>query len=176
MVARCGNGNRELLSQIKRANESQQHLSDDLRSASGAGGQHGLASGVQDDRRTHARQGSLAGGDGIVLGADQTKRVGNPRLAREIIHLVVQHNAGPRHNHFRSERRVDRGGDRNPVAGRIGGRDVGRVTAKQCLLGTWRIAVSRDLAHPIGLDPLGQCLGVRFVDQAERHVSEVRVS
>ncbi|MEI2686728.1 MAG: hypothetical protein V9G14_11160 [Cypionkella sp.] len=62
----------------------------------------GLA--VPDDNgRAHRTQGPLSGRDGIGLALHQPEKIGGARLDGEIVHLVVEEEAGIARDHLGAE-------------------------------------------------------------------------
>src|SRR5438309_952847 len=75
----------------------------------------------QHDRRRHRRQHALVRRDGVGVALDQAIHVRLSRRGGEVVHLVVQKEAGARHRDRAAEAAVQRGGDRGGVARCIGG-------------------------------------------------------
>ena len=75
---------------------------------------HAIA--VEHDGRRHRRQRALARRDRILRAADQPERVGHARLQREVVHLIVEQDAGLARDQLGAEAQVDGRGQRHRVA------------------------------------------------------------
>jgi len=85
--------------EVDRADNHEQRLTDDGWTARRAHGENGFSI-LQHNRGAHAGERALAGLDGIGFRADQSEEIAHARLGRKIIHLVIEHNPGARHDHF----------------------------------------------------------------------------
>ena len=88
-----------------------------------------LSALIQDHRRAHARQRTLAGRDRVGLRTDQSECIGSSRRDAKVIHLVVEHHACARHGHFRTPRGIDGAGHGDPVAFLVSGGQMRRMFA-----------------------------------------------
>ena len=113
----------EWQTKIDPPHEDLQYLRDDRRAASRASRQHRLAV-FQHDRGAHARQRTLKRGNRVRLRANQLKGIRLTWRDREIIHLVVQHHARARHDHFAAVGGVDCLRHRDPIAVGVGRGDM----------------------------------------------------
>ena len=93
--------------------DRQQRRRDDPRPTRTPGHHEELAVPVEN-RRRHARKRPLAGRDEIgAARVDQPVAVGRVLRDGEIVHLVIQDDARPRHRDPRAERRIDRHRERH---------------------------------------------------------------
>ena len=124
MESRGGNGLRKRHAPLDHAYDREDHLADDARPSRGAQGEVWFFTN-EHDRRAHARKGAFARLQAVGFGTDEAKSIWSARGNRKIIHLIVEYHTGPRNDDFGPEWRIDRCCDRNPIAFRIGGCDVG---------------------------------------------------
>ena len=136
--------------QVEHADDGKQHLGDDLRSSRGTNGENRPTVLVEDDRRAHARKGPFAWLDFVGLGAYQSKRIGHAGLTREVVHFVIQNNAGTRHNHLRAKTSIHRGGDCYPISIAVRGSDVSGMPTKDRIAVPCWIVVGQQLLIPLG--------------------------
>ena len=101
---------------------------DDARAAWAADHHEQLAV-LRDDGRAHRGQRPLARRDGILLALHQAEHVRRARLGGEVVHLVVEEEAGVAGDHLGAEQRVDRVGHRHRVAVLVDDRIMRRLGA-----------------------------------------------
>ena len=77
--------------------------------------QHRLAV-LDDDGRRHRTQRRLARRNRVLLALHEAEHVGRADLGGEIVHLIVEQNAGVAGDHSGAEPVVERVGDRDRVA------------------------------------------------------------
>ena len=130
--------------------------------------------------RAHARERPLARLNGVGLGAHQAEEVWHPRLRREVVHVVVEQDAGARHDDLAAKARIERGGARHPVALGVRGREVRSVPVplpgKPLAVGLGRGAGRRDDRGSIETDPPCQVDRVLLGHQSPGHTHEVRIT
>ena len=106
--------------------DGHQHGVDDG-AAAGRAGDHEELAVLGQDRRRHARQHPLAGHGQVGLGADVAVVVGHLGRRVEVAHLVVEQEAGARHDDARAVAVLERVGHRHGVALRVDDRQVRRL-------------------------------------------------
>ena len=134
----------------------------------------------EHQRRAHARERPLACLNGIGFGTHQAEEVRHTRLGREVVHVVVEQDAGARHDDLAAKARIERGGARHPVALGVRGREVRSVPVplpgKPLAVGLGRGAGRRDDRGSIETDPPCQVDRVLLGHQSPGHTHEVRIT
>src|SRR5581483_2665370 len=87
---------------VEDADDVEEGLVDDGWAAGGAEGEDGVAT-LEDEGRSHAGEGTLAGSDGVGFGGDEAEVVGDAGLGGEVVHFVVQNDAGSGNDDFGAE-------------------------------------------------------------------------
>jgi hypothetical protein len=86
--------------------DGEEGLGDDGGAAGGADGEDGAAV-VENEGGAHAGEGAFAWGDGVGFGADEFEGVGDAGLDGEVVHFVVEEDAGAWDDDFAAEGGVD---------------------------------------------------------------------
>ena len=132
---------------------------------------------AKDDRGRHAGERALAGGHGVCFRTDQAKGIGHAGLDGEVVHLVVEENAGAGDHDLRAEGRIDRGGAGDPVAVGVGHGEVrGVLLAEDIGRGVGRVAVGGDGEDGIQFDARGERLRVILAEQPARDGDEIGIA
>ncbi len=174
VVAGLGEGSGQWKVEVEDAEEGEDDLGDDGRAAGGAEGEDRLAF-TQDEGGAHAGERAFAGGDGVGFLAEETEVVGHPWLEGEVVHLVVEDDAGAGDDDFGAERSVDGGGAGDPVALGVGGREMGCVGAEQVVRGSRWGSVSGNGGGARWVDGGRELGGVGLVGETAGDGNEVGV-
>ena len=145
-----------------------QHRGDDAAAAGAAGGQPGALVGPEHQRGGHRTEGPAAGGDGVLCPLAQAVGIGGTGLGREVVHLVVEQEARPRHRDAIAIGGVEGGGERHQAAVAVHHREVGGVGALRQGGGFGLQLRRRPVA--IGAQPLPLLGGMAIAEQPiQRH-------
>ena len=121
--ARRGHRRLRVHAEVRHVEQRLEHAGEDGRATRRAErGDH--ASVAQQQRRRHRRQHAFAGRDLVGAPADHPVEVRLPRTGAEVVHLVVEQEAGARHHHAVAEAAVERVGERDRAACAVDDREV----------------------------------------------------
>ncbi|AEK61998.1 hypothetical protein CFU_2168 [Collimonas fungivorans Ter331] len=154
---------------VDHVQHGQQGRCDDAAAARRADHHDGLAV-LGDDGRAHRRQRTFAGSDGVGFALHQAVHVGHADLGREIVHLVVEHDAGLAGHDAGAEPVVQRVGDRHRIAPFVDDRIMGGVAAFMRFDARLDVLRYAGLVRIDGAADLGR---ISFVEQARQRVLHV---
>jgi len=176
LVVDAGRGGRfgRIHGEVDAVHDGLQGGRDDAATAGTARHQPGPAL-LEHDGRRHGGQGPLVGRHGIGLAAHQAEGVGHARLGGEIVHLVVEQDAGAGGDDAAAEGQVEGGGGADHVALPVGHRVVGGLLALVGLGPAW--ADGGRGRGPLRVDAPGQFVGIGLGGESGHgHAGEVRVA
>ena len=151
-----------------------QHGGDDPTAPGTARRQQRPAIAVEDQRWGHRTEGAALRSDGVLTALAQAIGIGRPGLGREVIHLVVEQEAGTRHGDAIAVGRVQGGGRAHHAPITVHHREVGGVRAAVERQG-FRFEFGGG-AMAIQPDPLPLLIGIAAAEetiQGHRHLIRI---